>query len=75
MFFTLLRDFATISIKKTPITISNFSNMLIGSGLCYAMESGNYSDIPMILMFPSIYTGYNIYKNRREIYRTIECYK
>jgi len=49
--------------------------MLIGSGLCYAMESGNYSDIPMILMFPSIYTGYNIYKNRREIYRTIECYK
>jgi hypothetical protein len=55
--------------------MSNFSNMLMGGGLCYSIENEKYSDIPMILLFPSIFTGYNIYKNRREIYRLIQLYK
>lgn len=72
MFFRFLRELANIELKKKPIVISNFSNMLMGAGLCYAIENQKYSDIPIILLFPSIFTGYNIYKNRIEIYREIQ---
>lgn len=72
MFYTFLRDLANIPVKKRTITISNFSNILIGAGLCYSIENEKYSDIPIILLFPSVFTGYNIYKNRREIYKFLD---
>ena len=72
MFYSMLRDLANIQLKNKTITVSNFSNMLIGGGLCYAMENEKYFHIPIIILFPSIFTGYNIYKNRREIYGNIQ---
>ena len=63
-----LRELLNLTIKKKIVTVSNFSNILLGAGLCYAIENKTYSDIPLIILFPSIFTGYNIYKNRKEIH-------
>lgn len=37
---------------------------LLGGGLCYVIEEKKYTHIPVVFLFPSIYCGYNIYKNR-----------
>lgn len=72
MFLNLLRELSNVSVKNKIITVSNFSNMLVGAGLCYAIENQTYYNIPFILLFPSIFTGYNMYKNRREICNTLK---
>jgi hypothetical protein len=72
MFFHILRDLSNISIKNRVITLSNFSNIIVGAGLCYAIENEEYYNIPIIVFFPSIFTGYNMYKNRREIENSLK---
>lgn len=42
-------------------------NVLLGAGLCYATENKFYNHIPLIFIFPSIYSGYHIYKNKDNI--------
>jgi len=43
-------------------------NILLGASLAYAVEKKeNYLYFPIILLFPSIYAGYNIYNNREAI--------
>lgn len=42
-------------------------NILLGSGLCYAIENKFYLHIPVIFFFPSIYVGYHTYKNKDNI--------
>ena len=42
-------------------------NILMGMSLAYASEKQNYLHFPIILLFPSIYTGYHIYKNKEII--------
>lgn len=39
-------------------------NVLLGAGLCYAIEKENYWHLPVIFVFPSIYAGYQIFQNR-----------
>ena len=39
-------------------------NILLGSGLSYAVEREEYSHIPLILIFPSIYAGYHAHRNK-----------
>jgi predicted transcriptional regulator with HTH domain len=39
------------------------SSLLMGAGLCYSIENQTYSHIPIVILFPSVYAGYNIYKN------------
>jgi len=39
-------------------------NIFLGANLCHAMEKENYIHIPFIIVIPSIYTGYNVYKNK-----------
>lgn len=43
------------------------SNLFMGAGLCYAMDQKKFSHIPLVLMFPSAYTGYHIYQNTKNI--------
>ena len=42
-------------------TVSSF---LFGSGLCYTIQNEKYMHIPLVLFFPTAYTGYQIYKNK-----------
>jgi len=44
-------------------------NILLGAGLCYAVEKKEYIHIPIIIIFPSIYIGYNLYDNKEKVIR------
>ena len=54
MFFHILRDLSNISIKNKVITLSNFSNILVGAGLCYAIENEEYYNIPIMALSATI---------------------
>ena len=51
----------------TTYVIGTTRNILLGIDLCYAIEKEKYYHIPAILVFPSIYTGYQVYKNKKTI--------
>jgi len=54
----------TLSNAKPLGTISSF---LLGSGLCYTIQNQKYWHIPLVLFFPTAYTGYQIYKNKDDV--------
>jgi hypothetical protein len=41
-----------------------FRNILLGAGICYAIEQDKYWHIPFAFIFPSVYAGYQGYKCR-----------
>lgn len=53
---------------------NGLSEFLLGCGLCFTIEQKNYSHIPIVLFCPAIYCGYNVYKNRNTIIKTIKNY-
>ena len=61
--------------KLTPETtryVTNYMfgptrNILMGMSLAYASQKETYLHYPIIFFFPSIYTGYHIYKNKENI--------
>jgi hypothetical protein len=42
-------------------------NVLLGAGLAYAISEEKYTHTPVAFIFPSIYVGYQTYKNREAI--------
>jgi hypothetical protein len=42
-------------------------NLVCGAGLAYTVHNENYSHIPLIILFPSIYAGYNLYDNKDKV--------
>jgi hypothetical protein len=42
-------------------------NLLAGAGLCYTIQNENYLQAPLTILFPSIYAGYHLYKNRHHL--------
>ena len=57
----------TMIKSMLPNTVSLF---FLGGGLGYILEKKNYSHIPVFILFPEAYCGYNIYKHRSEIFNT-----
>lgn len=54
---------------------NNFAkSFLFGANLCYILENDNYHHIPVSVLFPVCYSGYNIYSNRNYILRKIKEY-
>ena len=51
-----------------PNTISLF---FLGGGISYIMEEKKYTHLPVFILFPEAYCGYNMYKNRDAIIRHI----
>ena len=43
------------------------SSFLLGSGLSYVIQNEKYMHIPLVLLFPTAYTGYHVYKNKESI--------
>ena len=39
-------------------------NVLLGGGLAYAVQTGNYHHIPVVFFVPSVYAGYQAFSNR-----------
>jgi hypothetical protein len=50
-------------------------NLLLGAGLCYAVKKEQYTHLPLILLFPSIYAGYHLYENKEQVIRFIRDMK
>jgi hypothetical protein len=46
-------------------------NFFLGSGLCYTIQNEKYWDIPVLFIFPTIYAGYNTFKNKDNIIKYI----
>jgi hypothetical protein len=42
-------------------------SLVLGMGLSYAIETKKYLHIPLTILFPSVYAGYQAYKNRNDI--------
>jgi len=51
-----------------PNSISLF---FLGGGLCYIIEEKKYTHIPLFVLFPEAYCGYNIYKHRDTAIKSI----
>ena len=49
------------------VTSATFHNLLLGAGICYTIQSEKYIHIPLVILSPSIYAGYNCYKNKDKI--------
>jgi len=44
-------------------------NLLLGAGLCYAVKKEQYTHLPLIFLFPSVYAGYHLYENKEQAIR------
>jgi hypothetical protein len=51
----------------TNYVIGTPRNLLLGVGLAYAIERKEYLDVPIILLFPSVYAGYHLYTERNTV--------
>ena len=51
----------------TQIYGGSLRYVLLGAGLSYAIERKEYEHIPLICLFPSIYSGYQLFKKREEV--------
>jgi hypothetical protein len=47
-------------------------NILAGAGLCYSIQNEKYLEIPLTILFPSIYAGYHIYKNNEKVVKWVK---
>ena len=56
----------------TNYVIGSTRNILLGGSLSYAIEKENYYHIPLIVFFPSVYTGYQAYKNKNDIVKWLQ---
>jgi hypothetical protein len=42
-------------------------NIIAGAALCYSIQNKRYIEAPLTILFPSIYAGYHLYKNKEHI--------
>ena len=61
-------QFASQHLTHTITHLSRtVPNLLLGASLYYAVERGHHNHIPLIIFFPSIYSGYHVHKNKDAI--------
>jgi len=46
-------------------------NLILGAGLCYAVKKEEYSHIPVIVLFPSIYAGFQLFLEKDNVKKWI----
>jgi hypothetical protein len=42
-------------------------SLLAGAGLCYAIHKREYLHVPLVLIFPSAYAGYQLFNHKDSI--------
>jgi len=47
-------------------------NIMAGAGLCYSIQNEKYLEIPLTILFPSIYSGYHLYKNKESVIKWVK---
>ncbi len=64
-----------LSDVSEPISIritTYMTNLFRGIGIAYCIEKEKYMHLPITLMFPSIYLGYQIFTNKEYIKKFIK---
>jgi len=54
------------AISKVP-EHGIISSFLIGCGLAYSVKSQKYWHIPAVLLCPTVYAGYHVFKNKEDV--------
>jgi hypothetical protein len=57
-------------LKEMPKHVVHFTwqrSILGGAGLAYAWEQDKYWHMPLIVLAPSVYAGYHMFKARDEV--------
>ncbi len=55
------------STTQRHVLFTTTRSFLCGAGLAYAISNEKYIHIPLTVIVPSAYAGYQAYKNRNEI--------
>ena len=59
----------------TNYHLGSIRNVLLGAGLCYAVQNEKYIHLPIIFFVPSIYAGYNLYENKDDVVKWLKNLK
>ena len=59
----------------TNYHLGSIRNVLLGAGLCYAVENEKYTHLPIIFLVPSIYAGYNLFENKDDVVNFVKTFK
>ncbi len=57
-------------VLENVVKVQHFGpvrNVLLGGGMAYAIAEDKYLHLPVALVFPSIYAGYQAYKQRERV--------
>jgi hypothetical protein len=46
-------------------------NLLLGAGLCHTIQTEQYHHLPLVVLFPSVYAGYHLYKHKETLIRRL----
>lgn len=61
-----------ISDAGEKIIMNSFvTHFMRGAGIAYCVSEEKYLHIPLVIIFPGTYTGYQMYNNRNIIIRQI----
>jgi hypothetical protein len=56
-----------MSAPVTHVLIGVTRSILFGGGLAYSVQQEKYHHIPIVLLFPSTYAGYQAFSNKDAI--------
>ena len=59
----------------TNYHLGSFRNLLLGAGLCFAVQNERYIHLPVIILVPSIYAGYNLFENKDNVVKWLKTFK
>ena len=59
----------------TNYHLGSIRNVLLGAGLCYAVQNEKYTHLPIIFLVPSIYAGYNLFENKDDVVNFVKTFK
>ena len=59
----------------TNYHLGSFRNVLLGAGLCFAVQNEKYTHLPIIILVPSIYAGYNLFENKDSVMASLKIFK
>ncbi len=63
------------NIVVQHIVFSTTRNVLAGAGICYALQNEKYVEVPLTVIFPSIYAGYQLYNNKEKVTQWIKDFR
>lgn len=63
------------TIAMQHFVFSTSRNVLAGAGICYALQNQKYIELPLTIVFPSVYAGYQLYNNKEKVAQWIKDFR